>query len=507
MLRLSFPPLQGSFITLVVVCAAGSTWVLLVGEANLLLIPIVLGTFASIFGFYMLIRDWRSLRLGNLLSTMLLGAYFGGYLVLLVSKVSIGSSLLPQWYLDTYGQVDPRWIVSAGALVGWSALASAVIALFERPLLSFRPPADKQQVNNLIILIIALVVLMLTYVRGETGFMGIQNSPGGGVPPLASIARTIIVASALMAFYQARLEINRKRRFLYFILFTIFEILIIPIGRRPFLYSVILVAVIWGATSKSVTIRSWRFFRILLILLLVTVVAMTGFFSLRLAPAAQGGEDAELTTLSRVEIGLSSLRTDPTQVVRKLAKNVGPRTGSLLPYLGMYMRNQQRTSQLGGQVAAYSIQLAIPSALWPGKTAFITEYGDASEVTIHSHLGMPIFDGPNTLVTEGYADFGWLGAIGYPVAMLVLFGSYLSVLRRLLSGQLQIFLMLIVLSSIVAVESTLTGYLVVFRDLSLITGVMVAATFLASIFRGALGSPKHLRVAPEMSANQHPRGE
>jgi hypothetical protein len=89
---------------------------------------------------------------------------------------------------------------------------------------------------------------------------------------------------------------------------------------------------------------------------------------------------------------------------------------------------------------------------------------------VHPAFAIPVFDGPNTLVTAGFDDFGVVGAIGYP---LILAAIYI-VIRQITANRLPPFLYYLVafrlIYQLLYVEQGLSAMLTVgLRDLAIIT--------------------------------------
>ena len=91
-------------------------------------------------------------------------------------------------------------------------------------------------------------------------------------------------------------------------------------------------------------------------------------------------------------------------------------------------------------------------------------------------MNVPLFDGSNSILTEGYADFGLVGALAYPLLILALYSLFLMVVQPLLGLRPKVFIEIALLVSLLSVEQTMAGYLLTLRNLALVAIVLILAT-------------------------------
>jgi hypothetical protein len=119
--------------------------------------------------------------------------------------------------------------------------------------------------------------------------------------------------------------------------------------------------------------------------------------------------------------------------------------------------------------------MVVPARFWPEKKALFDEYGGLSESLIHPSLGLPVFDGPNSVLTEGFADFGLIGAGVYAIGLAFVLTVFGAVVGRARPDAGTILMMAAILYSTISIEKTLAGYLADLRHLVMLYVVYVAA--------------------------------
>jgi hypothetical protein len=120
-----------------------------------------------------------------------------------------------------------------------------------------------------------------------------------------------------------------------------------------------------------------------------------------------------------------------------------------------------------GRLAWYNLGLAVPRLLSSNKGEVVARLASSEAVT-HPAMGLRVFDGPNTILTEGYADFGLVGAFAYPIAILLFYSSASLVAARYVERSLRPFVQIALAFSLLSVERTLEAYLVDLRNLVLV---------------------------------------
>jgi len=385
------PKILLSFVAFSLVNAMAATLLWVLGLEDLFPIVVLLGSIAAAFGIAVAIFDWRSARFGSFASAMMLGGYFGGHLLFLAFGLVLQENLTPYWYIRSYAHVRTVWLLEASAITAWSAALVAIMALLERPLFVPDPHSHNSSRRPLLILAIALGVTVAAYLSGAIGYMGIQTSLTGAVPPIGAIARLISPSVGLTALYLGTREKHRFRRNAYYLLFVLALILMIPFGRRPVLYSLIIAFAIWAHQGGFRHRGIKKLIKVAGASSGAIIAAFIIFFTLRYAEQVVGIHPLHMTTLQRITTGIPALIHQPIEIISALIANVGPRVGSLLPYLASYAEGLHSSGPLEGRVTSFNVALVVPSALWPGKRAFLEAFGPVSEVMIHNTTSASLY--------------------------------------------------------------------------------------------------------------------
>ncbi len=122
-----------------------------------------------------------------------------------------------------------------------------------------------------------------------------------------------------------------------------------------------------------------------------------------------------------------------------------------------------------GAEFVYSVQMAIPSILMPGKVGAMPA---APEALVHPRYGIPVFDGPNSVLVAGFDDFGFLGALVYPLFVVLLYGAFYRSLRTFVRDQpIRLFVLFTLLFQLLYIEQAFGSVFVSLRNLLIVVGV------------------------------------
>ena len=457
--------------------ASTATAVLVVVQAKgFVIVPTAMGSVAALLGFLMLVMDRRTVTIGNILSISVVGGYFVGYLILMLSDLIW---LRQSAYLV---EPDPGSLLVASLVALVVATISSSIGAKQHPVLSHDLYAVREHQPSILALFVGLGIVGLAIASGATGYMGPASSLGV-VPALGVVATLILPPLGLTALYGAATERHWRMRILLLLIFGVVQMAMIPMGRRFLLYSLLLAPVVWYA-ARGRPPSVWKLGRVSLAIALVLLVGFSVFLAVRQYGYEYQSSRQTVGYVDQTAGGLSLLRNAPDEVVASLGEAVGPRTGSLLVYLGLHVDRLSWGSNLGGQLVLYSAQVAVPRTFLPSKTATLLNDGSSESIT-HSAMDLPTFDGPNTILTEGFADFGVIGALGYPLLVIGIYSALLALVRPLLGVRTRLFTEIAVLVSAIPLERTMADYFVDCRNLALVAVALIIARV---VWRGRPGA-------------------
>ena len=436
-------------------------------SALLFVAAVVVASAVGLSNLYRMIRRPETIRLSSAFAVSILLGYGLGSTIYLASNQTIHATRYQYW--------APQGLLfnQEGLAIGLAAslLAAAVlymVATFERPAYTGfgsdslgSPKAER-------LVWLGLAVSVLALYAGNIGYMGVAVSDPGNVAPLGVIANLMVpplVPYTLLLITDKR-PLARRAMLVAALLFLIGVLFLV--GRRYLLYAAVLSAI---ALCMR---RGYKFSKRELAIavgfsVLAGVVLYWGFnffMAMRLAESEPGG-NASLLELGRA--ALSQLSGAQASVVRgQLAENVGSRPFILSYLAGLMEISSSRMPAFGAELF-YSLQMAIPSVLMPGKVAALPP---SPEYLVHPRYGIPVFDGPNSALVAGFDDFGFLGALVYPLGVAVLYGWYNKALRTVVrDSAIRLFVLFAILFQLLYVEQALASTFVTLRDLTILVGV------------------------------------
>lgn len=311
---------------------------------------------------------------------------------------------------------------------------------------------------------LGMLFVVAALYSGQIGYMGATKTDSGRITALGALAVLVTPPLVPYTLAVATAEHRLPRRFLLSTALIFFIAVTFILGRRYLLYVLVLSAIVMFARGYRLSSKHWA---ILAIFATMTALALYWgfkfFMALRLA-VWELGPDAGLRKL--ISASLSMLGSSQSrEVSAQLAENVGTRTFILSYFGGLVGIDNWNVPALGKELL-YSIQMAVPSLLMPGKTAVLPS---TPEELMHPLYGIPAFDGPNTIIVAGYDDFGFIGAALYPLALIMLYcGFYAAVCRIIRRQSIRLFVIFTLLFQLLYVEQSLTASFVVLRDLIII---------------------------------------
>lgn len=310
--------------------------------------------------------------------------------------------------------------------------------------------------------LLALVALA----SGDIGFMGSTVSDTSRISALGGVAALII--PPLVPYTLALATGNRPlpRRVALWACELMFVGITLVLGRRYLIYVVLLSILAFFIHERRFTLRKRINFTVAgVATLLVMYWGFKFFMALRFAGWEAG---SEISLGQRVDDAIAMLGDNRARMISDaLSENAGTRT-FILGYMAALMGIDGHSVPTLGQELIYSVKMAIPSLLLPGKTASLPA---APEEFIHPLYGIPNFDGPNSVIVAGYDDFGFIGAVLYPLAVAMLYAGFFYVVKRLVRhGALRVFFVFALLFSLLYVEQALAGPFVTLRNLLIVSG-------------------------------------
>ena len=334
--------------------------------------------------------------------------------------------------------------------------------------------------------LVAMAAVVITaLLTSDLGYMGTTVRTNDTVTLLGSLGGTVLPALVpvlLVAFIHKSSD-RLWRALLLVLLASMCAILVIQ-GRRVLIVSaftaLVLVRLYETGPRRNGNAPQLRLARKPILLATITgaflIVGVYYFFALRLA-TAQDGEDAALD--ARTAVAMQILRQDQHGFLAFASAQAVARSGTLPGYLSSLLKSHAGGRLMGECLFANTIT-AIPRAVFPAKGYWMSRYSCADE-RVNAAYALPQTDSPASLVTQGYADFGWLGALVYPLLIGVIMQLTLATVRVHGIVSIKAFAIAAVFFASFFVEQSLSFYMVTVRNLAIVIAFGSLVGFIGTI--------------------------
>ncbi len=407
-------------------------------------------------------RFLRVLALGVLLG------YAGGTLVFLIANSTFDAASIQYW--EPYGMYYSQATLSQA--MGLALLASAVLVALS----AWESPVDVQQLASsvnptelLVVLIGGTLTVVIAAATGQFGYQGTIFTSGSGVSVLGSLAG--VLAPALLPYATFTMSMpasDRRHRLISGAVAAVLLFLLAVMGRRYLIYAVLLAVVARRlAVNQPMRRRGPLYIIGLVVLVPLLAVGFYFFFALRqiqyrVAP------DASLYVQSREAISLMT-GADGRTIRDDFGNNLATRPFILSYLAGLHEQGSDATP-LSGEEFANAVRIAIPSVLSPDKENTVLR---ASEELAHPYYGLLPFDGPDSVIVSGFHDFRTAGVVLYPIALALIFRTYLKIASVSIRSASAVLLVLwTLLFGLLYIENSLASFVVLLRNLTLVVVFM-----------------------------------
>ncbi len=337
------------------------------------------------------------------------------------------------------------------------ALLIGLGELYERPIFG---EEFSLKFNNRAIVFLTLGTLVLagSFARGSTGFQGAVAGEEGDIGHLGIVASLAQWLSGPLLALGLCVAVNIEDRFTRNyarLLSALIFLMILPLGRRIIIYSIVLALI--GLRLGRFRVPYSPFKKVVLLAVLSGVVyfATIGFFFLRVA----GYGLLRPTLLQRLSAASRLFEDkDYSEIKKQFSENVQRRT-FILGFIAQVEAYARDLPTAHGTDFAKQFQLALPSVLYGGKDLFFTEEQLTNEV-----FGSNYIDEANSIYSAGAVDFGLWGVLFYPILAVVFFRAAFEVISEVMPVFASCFIVLGAFADILQPENTLTAYFVIVRN-------------------------------------------
>lgn len=427
-------------------------------------VAVILLSVIAFIELYQIIWYEKNVSLASVLAvSIILGYGFGSFVFLLSCK---NFNATDYQYFAPQGLFYTQENLSIALLI--TSLAVAVLFWFSRY-------EGKKQLNGSVvdaasidevqfIIWFSFILTGIALLNGDLGYMGSVVDNNAHVTVIGSLAVLVVPVVAPLTVLRIHSLRNSNCRILYLILLLFFVFVLVVIGRRYLLYSLLLSLVMFfsGSNASRESIK-WKSVLGVLAVGFVLFYGFKLFFVLRLAAYVLGRNP---NVLEHVHFAFENWESFQNPGINEqFYQNIGSRPFILSYFAGLIGRQTSDLPGLGVDLY-YSVMMSIPSLFMPLKNVV---FPHSSEEMMHPLYNIMVFDGPNSVLVSGFNDFGIIGAIFYPLFVVLLFGFYYKlILRWVPNTSIHIFVILALLFNLLYIEQSLAAVFVLIRDLTIL---------------------------------------
>lgn len=271
------------------------------------------------------------------------------------------------------------------------------------------------------------------------------------------------------------LFIETNRRYLKFIILipTIIDLIILlSISRGRVLFGlttglIILHLVLMKKHVKFNVIKIAK--RVFFVSLIIIPIA---YFAMKWSTATKYVVDESLPGLERTTTALNLVLAKDDRINERLQSTLENRTFILKFYSLLQDTSFNKEPLLGG-IFIESVKKAIPRIFGITKAPF------SSDGLVMIHFGLPLTDEADSILTAGVSDFGFIGAIFYPIFLILLIEISWSFIQNLRS--IPIFFKYLCFSSYISlllgIEIEINGYFSNIRNIFVLLFVIAVINY------------------------------
>ncbi|MFC1789202.1 hypothetical protein ACFLZE_04740 [Thermodesulfobacteriota bacterium] len=336
-----------------------------------------------------------------------------------------------KYYVGLDYRVNFFWLGYSQTIISYalltvfiSSVLLSAISRFEKPLHVSAYLQESVSTRSLWLIGLSAVLIMIGLINGDIGYMGTYQISERRISPfgaLCYIAIPPLTAIAIGYLFSLPSALKKYRKFL--VVISVFLVIaLMPLGRRVLMYTIILAVFLIGPTLfESFRKKRIKMFHILGFALAILVIFGWGFrtfYAMRMSISKLAFEKRPpVIEIIPYTIDLMRDSYAMTELQEKLTDNISQRPFILSYLAGLIDAHTEKNTPFFGELR-HALAMAVPSLLQPQKTR---KMAPAAEDVIHPLLGLPVFDGPNTMLTAGLNDLGFIGMLLYPIAMVGLY--------------------------------------------------------------------------------------
>lgn len=464
--------LLGKFGTAYVLAAAAAILGLFPNSILLFDFTLALGTVIGIYELFQIIYRPVKLRMSQFMIVGILLASCLGTIFFMLGQYTLDAAKYQYWFhnglLYTQGGLSLALTYDFAAVI-----ALYIVRIFEPAfdMETFLKHTYGRSAERLVL--IGVLVVVAAVATGKLGLMGVLSDDSEStISPLAALCVQMLPVLLSLCFSIIINTPVAKKRHAYAGLLLILLLILMMVQRRALLYTFVLCGILW---HLRFTITKFRdFFKEFLFGLIGAVIIYIGFLAFFVVRLAKVMLKSNVGLQQQVGLAFALIQSGGLERMQTMLNaNAGSRTMTLGYFAGLVDAPRSQLPTYGSELVL-AIKLSVPSVFLLGD-----KIATSPEEITHPLVGIPVFDGPNSILTSGYTDFGLVGVIAYPAcAVLLSLLTYRIICIFAKDEAIRGFTLLSLFFMLVGigVEESLAYTFVTFRNAVLIALLMLVVT-------------------------------
>jgi hypothetical protein len=402
-----------------------------------------------------------SIKVYDILGMALMLAYGTGTLNSLVSCILDNKDLLLSSSVSEY------WLSRTLGLTTAAAGFLHIVGRLDSKGYLFVPLDFKDfQVNRALLFVGSILAVSLIFIAtGKLGFMADVASVEGyvGISASTSLVLDMMTPAGALALYLGRKVEQRNIKILFFAVATILLLIQFGLGRRIFVFSLliyVLTAILAKRPEKIISVRN---IVMMLIIVMLVQAATSAFFIMRMA---RYSFKATHKTPSIVEMIPEAIKVfkdrERLYIAEQIQENLSSRT-FVLEYLATLSERTSVMEPTYGQNLLRAAVVATPIILYWGK--YKNPLFTSEEDVLNTHFRIPVSDAANTVLTGSVGDFGEIGFFVLPVLVCLILSLFLRLSYSLTPAIAGMLISFLVCKTLLFVEADMVSYLTSMRSI------------------------------------------
>jgi hypothetical protein len=361
-------------------------------------------------------------------------------------------------------------------------------AILEKPIHLDRTKLLKTDVSYVFL---GFLIYLGALATGQIGYMGANVSDDHHVTVLSTISG--MMAPTLPAFTVLLRDKSTllRNKLLFWLLLLVEIALLVPLGRRMIIYSVLCVIIAFTIVGDRWRGPIWKKVAVLTVCTTGFYVANTVFFAMRHVAEVEGSA----RRMGAPDLSLTELVTRAIKFIREgrdsgfdeeMATNLQDRT-FVLPYFAELLSECRTHAPLHGRLILFSVSTATPTAIYSlfGDKSKVLDIG-MEEMIANPAFGLAPRDEANSLLTSGISDFGLLGIVLFPIGVALLINFAVRIVLARTSELTKFVALMIYIHMLFQTEMSITSVICNTRNVALL---LIGWNMVAVVGRFFMKSP------------------